>query len=203
VTLRRWASDSSCFKGARCLHLESVVHQHCLGDAFNYFILHDVAGVWRLFNDAVSNTVSTASINKLKKKCMRPLPNLWYNSDIFLGIWKTTNQEVFHDQHLWAKNANRDSRIRSALVRQLLTWRQNAFIQTFTHTYIHTFHWSNIRPLTDVNGRMLHMSNTIGCSTQLCQRNILNKIMCKIYVGETLKWIQGLTLQIQDEKRFI
>ena len=102
-----------------------------------YFILHDVAHVWLLFNDTVSSSDFTASINKLKNLCKRPMLNLC-----------STNHEErsFYNKHLWAKNANRDYRIRrSALVRQLHTWRQNGFIQTFTHT----FHWSNICPLKD------------------------------------------------------
>ena len=137
MTLRPWASGSSCFEGGCCLHIrESMAHQHCPDD-FIYCKLHDVAGVWRLLNDAVNSSDSTASINENEKTYAS---GHWLICGtiltFFRGTWKTT-KKVFHVKQLWAKNYNCDSQIRrSAPVLQLLTWGQNAFIQTFTHTYV-------------------------------------------------------------------
>lgn len=178
MTLRRWASDSSCFEGARCLHIrESIVHQHCPGDAFIYCILHDV--YWMMLS-AVP-TLQRRLIN-WKTYASGHCVICGIIPTFFRGTWKTTRKEVFHVKQLWARNYNCVSQIRrSALILQLLTWQQNAFIQTFTHTYIPLIQHSSI------DRRMWNTSDTMGCSTQLGQRNILNKSIYKIYVGETLK----------------
>jgi len=92
-------------------------------------------------------------------------------------------KEVFRIEQLWAKNYICDSQIRrSALVLQLPTYLMAECFHLDVHTYIH---------FTDkhssIDRWMWNMSDTMGWSMQLGQRNILNKSIYKIYVGETLK----------------
>jgi hypothetical protein len=165
-----------------------MVHHHCPGEAFIYCILHDVAGVWRLLNDAVSSSDSTVSINKLKNLCKRPLPNLWHHSYIFFAGREKPRRKKFS---ALKKTLGQELQLRLPNTKES-TSPSTAYltVECFhlgVHIHTHTYIRSSLTQPSSIDRWMWDMSDIVGCSTQLGQKNILNKSIYKIYVGETLK----------------